>query len=481
MNFKTIPCAEVIVPEDRQRQEFDPVAMQELQNSIEDRCLMHAIVLREEEGKLVLVAGERRLRAVMELDALGKRFHYAGELVPEGHIPYVGVGELTELEAEELELDENLRRRDLTWQEHAAAVERLHKLRQKQASQKMMNDLQEKGVTVTEAAATAAASGGHTVADTALELHGRKDGSYQEQVRQELIVARHLNNPVIAKAKNVQEAMKLLKAEEQRKRNVELGKAVGASFNASKHTLLQGDCVDLLLDGKWEGYFDVLLTDPPYGMGADSFGDGGGKLMGIEHEYNDSYEEWQNLMRKFVPLSYAVTKPQAHAYIFCDIDRFHELKGMMQAVGWYVFRTPFICVKPGSGRVPRPEHGPRRQYEIILYAIKGDKQVTHIYPDVISTTADEQLGHGAQKPVALYQNLLQRSVRPGDKVLDCFGGTGTLLEAAHGMQCEAVVMEKVPSSYGICVKRLQQLRDSEELGLFGAGAGAGEDNNSSEV
>ena len=32
--------------------------------------------------------------------------------------------------------------------------------------------------------------------------------------------------------------------------------------------------------------------------------------------------------------------------------------------------------------------------------------------------------HGAQKPVVVYQNLLQRSVRAGDKVLDPFAGTG---------------------------------------------------------
>lgn len=209
-----------------------------------------------------------------------------------------------------------------------------------------------------------------------------------------------------------------------------------------------------------DGYkskIDVILTDPPYGMNAHKFNSGAGKMSNIEHHYDDSYEAWQELMSLWCPLSYQVCKLQAHAYIFCDIDRFHELRELMQDAGWYVFRTPMICVKPGSGRVPLPDQGPRRQWECLLYAIKGKKPVTHIYPDVISTTADEQLSHGAQKPVALYKNLLQRSVRPGDVILDSFGGTGTLIPAAHSFQCKAVVLEQEEEYYATCVERLKGL------------------------
>jgi DNA modification methylase len=196
-------------------------------------------------------------------------------------------------------------------------------------------------------------------------------------------------------------------------------------------------------------------------MGADSFGNAAGKLTGIEHHYDDSYEAWYLLMETWCPLSYQVCKPQAHAYVFCDIDNFPVLRTLMQQAGWYVFRTPFICVKPNSGRVPLPDQGPRRQYETLLYAIKGKKPVTHIYPDVISTTADEQLSHGAQKPIALFKNLLQRSVRPGDTVLDCFAGTGPIIPAAHHFQCKAIVLEKEKEYYAICCERLKALEEGE--------------------
>lgn len=163
-------------------------------------------------------------------------------------------------------------------------------------------------------------------------------------------------------------------------------------------------------------------------------------------------------MQEWAKLSFQIAKPQAHAYVFCDIDRFHRLKDLMEAAGWYVFRTPLIDYKLGSGRVPLPDRGPRRCWEMILYAIKGNKPVTHIYPDVIECRADENMTHGAQKPVALYQNLLMRSVRPGDKVLDTFSGSGTIFDACHAMQCEATGIEQEAEYYAMGLKRLNALK-----------------------
>jgi len=438
---KTTVLTEIHVSPNRQRQEFDPDLLMELSESIRDRGLLHAPVCRETPDGLVLVAGERRLRAIQDLWALGESFTFDGTEFSEsaGVIPFVTLGDLTPLEAEEAELDENLRRRDLSWQEHAAAVSRLHTLRNTQAALR--------GET-------------HTVAQTAQELKGRSDGAYQAATRKEILVAGNLSDPDVAKAKSVDEGFKILKRKEELRKNVELAKEVGKTFSSSVHTVLNVDCLQWMEESPPE-VFDVILTDPPYGMGAEKFGDGAGGRVGIEHHYDDSYESWQKLMKEWAPLAYRVCKPQAHAYVCCDTDRFHELKQFMQEAGWYVFRTPLVNVKTGNGRVPLPEHGPRRQYEILLYAIKGKKQVTHLYPDVITTSPDPNEGHGATKPVALFQNLLQRSVKPGDRVLDCFGGSGPTIQAAHNVSCYSTVIEQNPEYYGFCLKRLQGLETLE--------------------
>lgn len=458
--MRFIALDKIVIKPDRQRQEFDPQALQDLVSSIETLGVLHPPVLRSEAGQWVLVAGERRMKAMAQIWELGGSFTCDNEDVPEGCIPFSNLGELSLLDAEEAELDENLKRKDLTWQEHAAAVAKLHRLR---GAQKVA------AASTAPYAESPQAPVAQSYAETAQEILGKSDGGYQDQIRKEILVSRHLDNPAVAKAKSADEAFKILKKQEESAKNVELARTVGASFNADAHTLLNINCLEFMAscaDGPEEKKFDVILTDPPYGMGADQFGDAGGKLTGIEHRYDDSPEAWRDLMGLWTDLSYKVAKAQAHAYVFCDIDMFHELKAMMQKAGWYVFRTPFINHKMNSGRVPLPDQGPRRQYEIILYAIKGKKQTTHIYPDVISTSADENFSHGAQKPVALYQNLLQRSVRPGDRVLDTFAGSGTIFEAANGFKCSATGTELNPEYYGMCLARIARCKALETADLF---------------
>ncbi len=451
-----ISLRDIVIKENRQRQEFDPEALQELKCSIEDNGLLHPPVMRREGTTIVLVAGERRLKAMAEILELGGTFKHNGRAFGDGSdvIPYTDLGELSVLEAEEAELDENLKRRDLTWQEHAAAVARLHALRQAQVASANLARLKE----THDAGEPPPPAQLHTIADTAEELTGRRDGSYQDTVRKEILVAKHLDNPAVAKAKSADEAFKILRKQEESRKNQELAARVGASFSIDKHIMLNINCLDWMADPANAGTIDVICTDPPYGMGADEFGDAGGKMTGIEHHYDDSYEAWLKLMTAWAPLTFAVTKPQAHAYVFCDIDNFHALKDMMTKAGWYVFRTPLTVHKLNSGRVPLPEHGPRRQTEWILYAIKGKKPVTHIYPDIVTVNGDENMGHGAQKPVALFQNLLQRSVRPGDKVLDSFAGSGPILPACHTYKCEAVALEMTSEYYGLILKRAEAIR-----------------------
>lgn len=444
----SIDISEIHIAPERQRQDFDPEALTDLANSISQYGLMHPIVVRETVLGLVLVAGERRLRAMETLHAIGDVIRHNGAQMDVNHVPFVTLGELDPISAEEAELDENLKRQDLSWQEEASAVARLHALRVKQAT--MAGEV-------------------HTIADTAKELNSdlvdkatSEFGTFHAEVRANIILADHLDNEDVRKAKSPKDALKILKRQEDARQNQALAERVGRTFNSSVHELHHADCFEWLKTCP-DNTFDVILTDPPYGMNAQDFGDGAGRLDNAEHRYDDSLTTWANLMNVFCEEAYRVAKPQAHAYVFCDIDNFHRLKMYMQDGGWYVFRTPIINYKPNSGRIPLPEHGPRRQYEICLYAIKGKKPVTAIYSDVISTTLEENLTHGAQKPIELYVNLLRRSVRPGDTVLDAFAGTGTIFPSCHQMKCKAVGIEQSAEYYGISIARLNSLDNEPSM------------------
>ena len=57
-------------------------------------------------------------------------------------------------------------------------------------------------------------------------------------------------------------------------------------------------------------------------------------------------------------------------------------------------------------RAPWPENGPQRKWECCLYAVKGKKAVLKMAADLVTYNPDANLGHAAQKPVALFQDLL---------------------------------------------------------------------------
>lgn len=441
--MKIIELSSITVAPNRQRRHFDAAKLHEFSDSLAKRGLLHPIILREVEGKFILVAGERRLRAVTDIADLGGSIKHDGQDVPIGHIPYTLFDDLDPLAAEEAELEENIHREDLTWQERAAAHARLNKLRGAQA--------------------VARGESKPTVADIALEVRGSSEGVNQETTRRELLVAAHLGDPEVSAAKTVDEAFKLLRKKEATEKHRALGASVGKTFTADLHRVIHGDSITWMQACPAD-QFDVILTDPPYGMGADEFGDSGGLAEGA-HGYADTPELAASCYSTLAVEGFRITKAQAHLYAFCDIDNFPALKAMFTAAGWWVFRTPLIWFKKSSMRAPWPENGPQRKYETILYAVKGKRTTLKMAGDVLDYPPDSNLGHAAQKPVALFEDLLRRSCLPGNSVFDPFCGSGPVFVAAHALKCSATGVEMDQSSYGIAVKRIEQLKAQLELGL----------------
>lgn len=425
-----LPLASITIPPDRQRKEFDPYAHADLKQSIQDRGLLSPISIRHNN---TLVTGERRFRAVAEIWELGESYQFGGDTVPEGCIPVISLGDISDLEAEECELDENIRRKDLTWQEHANATARLLTLRQEVAREKgevipQHYDLAEK-----------------FIADGIATSIG--------QVRDEVKLARNMANPVVHLAKSRNDAIKALNREERGKTNAILAARMGPTFSASNHNLLHGDCFFYMLEME-EGQFDVICTDPPYGMGADTFRDSNGKMGEGAHKYDDSYANLVGIQQQLPMELYRLAKSNAHCYLFCDFDQFSNWRAQMAAAGWKVFRTPFIWFKPTAYRTPWVNLGPQRKYECILYAIKGELLIQRFKGDVIECNPDSNLGNAAQKPVELFTDLLSRSCTPGMSVFDPFCGTGPIFPAAHSLMCRATGIELDAISYGIASERI---------------------------
>jgi len=204
-----IPIDKILVPSNRQRQEFNPEAIGELATSIARLGLLHPLVIRSESNP-TLVAGERRLRAFKHLKMLSQTTTCNGEIVPAGVVPCLALSELPEELVYEAELDENIRRQDLTWQERAAALSRLNELRQRK-------------------------NPSFSTADLSEEVKGTRNNP--GLVAAELVVARHLGEADVAAAKSVGDAFKILVRKEQERKNTLHAAIVGKTFSASDHTL----------------------------------------------------------------------------------------------------------------------------------------------------------------------------------------------------------------------------------------------------
>lgn len=424
----------LIISPNRQRKEFEPQSISDLATSIDSIGLLHPIVVRRAcavEGTYYLVAGERRMRAIEQLWIMGRKVRCSGDIFTEGFYPCTSLESLCDIDAFQAELEENVVRTDLSWQEKATAISRLFELRTLQASKS-------------------------SDPPPTFDSIAAESASDRITVRERVLVARHLDDPDVAKAPSAREALKVLKRKEELQRSKELGEKVGATFTNKVHELLHGDCTSIMA-GLEAGRYDVILTDPPYGINAQNFKTSDGKAQG-GHFYDDTEENFWVLMTAFGNESIRITKEQAHLYMFCDVEHFTELREMFRNLGWKTFRTPIVWHNPSGQRSPWPSSGPQRKYQLILYATKGDRNVLSVRPDLVTFSSDDNLNHQAQKPVQLFVDLLSRSVRPGDSVLDPFCGTGTIFPAAHSLKVKATGIELDESAYGIAVKRLEDLK-----------------------
>lgn len=438
--MKVIPDSLLVIPENRQRRDFDQKKLQDLANSIMSKGLLHPPVARFDGENFILVAGERRTRAIRSLHEIDVGVVCNDTFIPAGQLPITLLSDLDPLALREAELEENTIRVDLSWQEQAAAIAELDALRREQAAVK--------GET-------------HTARATASEIVGREaQGSEITKVTEAVVLARHLDDPDVAKAKSQKEALKIVRKKAEAAHREQLAQTF--DMTKSDHTAIHGNSFDELSKLP-DGTFTVLLTDPPYGINADNFGD----MADTTHDYKDTLEYAVECYRQVAIEGFRVCKAQAHLYVFLDPRHWHTVSMEFTLAGWDVWPTPLIWNKL-NGMLPKPEHGPRRTYEFILFASKGGKKVHRVASDVITCPIVTDRDHGAQKPVPLYAELLSRSTLPGEQVLDCFSGSGTIFPAANKLKLIATGIELSKSYYELGLTRLQQ-NDTDILDLTNLG------------
>lgn len=421
----------------RQRTTMDPKKLQELQDSIAERGLLHPPVCWHDPDTdtWVLVVGERRLTAMKKLSDLGIEYRHSVFNIQPGQAFITPLSpEIDEIIRFELEFDENIKREDLTWQDRCKALSALHDMR------------------LAENPKQSLAATGREIASAGVP--DRKTGApisehaAAENVRTAVIVAKNLNDPLIANARNENEAISLFyKREEEKVRAALARRQLTKRDSDIKLDVRLGDAT-IILPTLEPALYDLILTDPPYGMGANSAGFRARTLH--HHNYDDNPDNARSIARSILTEGFRLTRPRANLFMFCDIGLFDWLCKFAANMGWTPFTRPLIWQKSESeGLAPWGSSGPRLTTEFIFYATKGQRGMNLSPTDVFNVkrvSRSERL-HAAEKPVELLKQLIECTTLIGESVLDPCCGSGSTLVACRELKRHCLGLELDPNYY----------------------------------
>ena len=414
--------SDLIIPPDRQRKQITPQHINDLKASIRAKGLLHPVVVRN-DGK-TLVVGECRSRAIVELWEEGHSFQCNGQDVPPGTLPTLQIGDLTPDLIAGAEYDENIIRFALTWQEQTDARILIHGL------QTSLNPSQTLSAT---AAKVATASGKSQNAET-VALH------------KAFAIKPFLDNPKVRNAKSQSQAYAIVQDLHAARLRSEL---VSKGLHSSDHQVILGDCREVMKT-LLKGSIDLILTDPPYGIGADDM-----KKSAL-HTYDDSPEHALDVCKAIIREGFDLLKPRGNLILFCDFEHFKELRDHATAFLFTPWRTPLIWLKSTEGFAPWGITGFSRTYECLLFATKGQKGTKELSSDVkqFKRTGRDERTHAAEKPVALLRHFLSICGDPGDVILDPCCGSGSILPAATAEKMKVIAIERDPDYHVMAQARL---------------------------
>lgn len=438
--MRVIPRNYVTIPAARQRTELDKAKIADLRKSILERGLLHAPSFSKLSDTLYqLAAGRTRLAAIDLIASEGLSFWHDGALIPPGDLPITLIRSSERIERFEVELEENIIRTDLPWPDRTRALATLHKLRLE------ANPEQTQKETATE------------VAERTSDPSPANVERLRQEVRRSVILDDYLDDPVIANARTEAEAYQLVLKTQSEKYEAELvrRRKKGTEGNL-RCEIRTGDATEIMAQMD-PGQFDLILSDPPYGVNAGSPGYRARTVH--HHNYDDSPDNARRILQAILTEGWRLTKLKANLFLFTDIDHFEWLKAAAQRMGWTVWRYPIIWQKSqAEGLVPWGRNGFVHTFDVIFYATKGRRGTNQTNVDVLTypRVARNERVYAAEKPVPLLSRLIELTTLPGDSVFDPCAGSGSTLVAAKALKRHSVGIEIDPKAADLATVRIDK-------------------------
>ncbi len=450
--LRTLVPTSSIVEGDRVRSDYGN--LQELADSISSEGLIHPPVI---DLSYRLIAGGRRFRAMRDILKLTEIEVNFFELADDATL-------------RRLEAEENVRRKEMTWQELVRSVKLVH---QHQAISKAS-----KGEAWTQG------------------MTGKLLNRSQAHVSYALQIATLIdsNDDAITKCASLTDAIKLLIKRAEDTAMAQLARStLGTPAPSAKPTTVdiladsptdifaapsgpvvglaaRPDAVELPQDATqpaaitvplssmcicanaidWmsaqpPASFDHIITDPPYGIDMDNIQQAGGGMdissTRAEHDVTSN----ESLLQSFFAPAYRLLRDRSFLILWCDQSQWSLLDESATLAGFAVQRWPLLWIKTYPCQNMAAQYNFTKNYEIAMVCRKGpatlvSPQSSSFWQGGIGTEKD-QLGHPFTKPANLWKWLYGAVAIRGQRVLDPFAGSGSSTCAALSVGLQPTAIE----------------------------------------
>ena len=434
-----------IIIGDRQRFLYEDI--DKLAESIKRYGLIQPIVLNQNNE---LIAGGRRLRAMTKLGYT--------------QIPYCYKETLSSAQQAEMELEENVRRNALTWQETCKAIKAIHDLKSSDAAccgeewgyaetGELLGKVKSNvwyAVTIGSLLASDEELRKQpTMSDAIKLLVSRK-----EREAAALLVAEMKSRPVnsvitpMSLDENNQTVVTVVPTEAQ----------IDQHFVESR--CISCNCIDAMRHLPTNSV-DHIYSDPPYAIDMENLTQSGtGQDVSRvlkQHEVHPNILLLSDLIHEAV----RILKPPGFCVIWCDQDNWAWLKLTAEQAVFAVCRWPLIWCKTDTCINQMAYINFTKATEIAMVLRMPDARLVQTRGTNYWTGANDRdeydTKHPFWKPLTLHMWIIRAISLPGQTILDPFAGEGSIPLACMQAERDFMAYELVDIHYVQLVKNINQM------------------------
>jgi len=452
-----------IIDENRQRKDYGNI--EEFGQQLKTEGLIHPIILVvDNNSRYRLIAGGRRRAALL---SAGFEFVYHGVTCDPKRPGYLLASELTPAKQEELELMENIRRADMTWQEQCIGIARIHRLKVREGAlnaerwgqretarllgynshcvigyalkvaaelekspdnrfwkydslkaawdQLMLEEIQD---LESRLAATSAVSKVSDVVDPFADANIVSEAADAKSIARERYLSNPHNDPD-AFEEYYEQHLKLKETIREHQLTIPLSKRffLGDSITFMNHN---------------PGRYDHIITDIPYGIDVEMMDQCTNAIKDVETIKAEHDVEYNlDLIKAFFPAAFRAVKDNAFVITWCDQMLWQYMYDLATAAGFKVQRWPFTWVKTYRCANGAAQFNFTKATEIAMICRKGQPTLVNPGPNnyvLCGKTEDDIcdiVRHPFAKPLAAWRPLIEAVSWENQEILEPFAGGGS--------------------------------------------------------